>query len=81
MWGVLPRPGAVLTGFQPLRHNLDDWERMMMKRDYRLTGSTRGQAVRGRGSLTWRVADGEQRDPTAPPEFATNSFWSTERVG
>lgn len=30
---------------QPIRHNIDDWDRMMMRRDYRLTGSTRGQAV------------------------------------
>lgn len=30
---------------QPMRHNLDNWDRMMMRRDYRITGSTRGQAV------------------------------------
>lgn len=30
---------------QPIRHSLDDWERMMMKRDERLTGSLRGQTV------------------------------------
>lgn len=30
---------------QPIRHSLDDWERMMMKRDERLTGSLRGQSV------------------------------------
>ncbi|WFC94945.1 hypothetical protein MBRA1_001583 [Malassezia brasiliensis] len=49
---------------KPMRHNLDNWDRMMMRRDYRITGSTRGQA----------------HNPEAPPEFATNSFWSTERV-
>lgn len=28
-----------------MRHNLDEWERMMMRRDFRLTGSKRGQSV------------------------------------
>ncbi|WFD32286.1 hypothetical protein MSPP1_003331 [Malassezia sp. CBS 17886] len=49
---------------KPARYNVDDWDRMMMRRDYRLTGSTRGQS---------RAVD-------APPSFATNSFWSSERV-
>ncbi|PWN86560.1 hypothetical protein FA10DRAFT_246247 [Acaromyces ingoldii] len=49
---------------KPQRHGLDDWEHMMMKRDERLTGSLRGQSV----------------DPVAPPGFATNSIWETERV-
>ncbi|WFD18756.1 hypothetical protein MCAP1_000967 [Malassezia caprae] len=31
---------------KPLRHNVDEWERMMMRRDFRLTGTKRGQAVR-----------------------------------
>ena len=30
---------------KPLRHNLDEWERMMMRRDLRLTGTKRGQSV------------------------------------
>ncbi|KAI3620615.1 hypothetical protein CBS9595_002582 [Malassezia furfur] len=60
---VIPM-GIITVLFAPLRHNLDNWDRMMMRRDYRITGSTRGQA----------------HNPEAPPEFATNSFWSTERV-
>ena len=31
---------------KPVRHNLDEWERMMMRRDQRLTGTRRGQSVR-----------------------------------
>ncbi|KDN38207.1 hypothetical protein K437DRAFT_259494 [Tilletiaria anomala UBC 951] len=49
---------------KPARHSLDDWEHMMMQRDQRLTGSLRGQAV----------------NPVAPPNFATSSIWTTERV-
>lgn len=30
---------------KPPRHNLDEWERMMMRRDLRLTGTKRGQSV------------------------------------
>ena len=30
---------------KPLRHKLDEWERMMMRRDLRLTGTKRGQSV------------------------------------
>ncbi|KAF8605250.1 small secreted protein [Ceratobasidium sp. AG-I] len=49
---------------KPPRYGLDTWEEMMMERDRRLTGSTRGQAV----------------DPKAPEEFATNSSWYTSRA-
>ncbi|KOS15547.1 hypothetical protein Malapachy_2634 [Malassezia pachydermatis] len=49
---------------KPMRHNLDEWERMMMRRDFRLTGSKRGQS----------------REAVAPPEFATNSAWGSEQV-
>ncbi|PWN19179.1 hypothetical protein BCV69DRAFT_313935 [Microstroma glucosiphilum] len=49
---------------KPIRHSIDEFESMMMKRDERLTGSMRGQAT----------------NPTAPKEFATNSAWNTERV-
>ncbi|WFD22344.1 hypothetical protein MEQU1_001014 [Malassezia equina] len=49
---------------KPLRHNVDEWERMMMRRDFRLTGTKRGQA----------------RDAVAPESFATNNAWSAERV-
>lgn len=46
------------------RFNLDEWERMMIRRDFRLTGSKRGQG----------------REAVAPEGFATNSFWSTEKI-
>ncbi|AXA52067.1 hypothetical protein MRET_3917 [Malassezia restricta] len=49
---------------KPLRHNLDEWERMMMRRDLRLTGTKRGQS----------------REPVAPEAFATNSGWTAERI-
>ncbi|WFD17352.1 hypothetical protein MARU1_003402 [Malassezia arunalokei] len=49
---------------KPLRHNLDEWERMMMRRDLRLTGTKRGQS----------------RDAVAPEVFATNSGWTAERI-
>lgn len=31
---------------KPPRYDIDAWDRMMMRRDFRLTGHTRGQAVR-----------------------------------
>ncbi|KAJ2785438.1 hypothetical protein H4R18_000521 [Coemansia javaensis] len=40
-------------------YSLDDWDRKMMDRDQRLTGTLRGQAD----------------DPIAPPEFKVNSVW------
>ncbi|KAJ2763606.1 hypothetical protein IWQ56_004791 [Coemansia nantahalensis] len=40
-------------------YSLDDWDRKMMERDLRLTGTKRGQTD----------------DPTAPPEFKVNSVW------
>ncbi|ORY23263.1 hypothetical protein BCR39DRAFT_562001 [Naematelia encephala] len=46
------------------RYSLDDFERMMLERDRRLTGHFRRQRT----------------DPIAPKEFATNSVWQTERV-
>ncbi|UZJ51571.1 hypothetical protein CBS101457_000891 [Exobasidium rhododendri] len=49
---------------KPLRYDVDNWDRLMMQRDERLTGSFRGQAT----------------NPIAPKEFATNSAWSTEKV-
>lgn len=36
----------------------------MIRRDFRLTGSKRGQG----------------REAVAPEGFATNSFWSTEKI-
>ncbi|BEI83792.1 hypothetical protein CcaverHIS002_0403960 [Cutaneotrichosporon cavernicola] len=50
--------------WKPPRYGIDRWDNIMMERDRRLTGSLRGQRT----------------DPIAPPEFATNSVWSTERI-
>ncbi|PVU89989.1 hypothetical protein BB561_005083 [Smittium simulii] len=41
------------------RTNLDDWERALMDRDLRLTGTARGQTD----------------NPVAPEAFKTNSFY------
>ncbi|RPB23279.1 hypothetical protein L211DRAFT_787121 [Terfezia boudieri ATCC MYA-4762] len=41
------------------RRSLDTWDRVLMERDARLTGSLRGQ----------------RDDPKAPPGFETNSIW------
>ncbi|KAL9938994.1 hypothetical protein V8E36_001807 [Tilletia maclaganii] len=49
---------------KPPRYNLDDWDRMMLKRDERLTGKFRAQAA----------------NPEAPKAFSTNSVWNTEQV-
>ncbi|RDB20154.1 hypothetical protein Hypma_012953 [Hypsizygus marmoreus] len=49
---------------KPARYGIDNWDDMMMRRDERLTGNKRGQTS----------------DPVAPPEFATNSVWYTERT-
>ncbi|KXS17120.1 hypothetical protein M427DRAFT_54776 [Gonapodya prolifera JEL478] len=49
--------------WKPKRWRMDDWDRQMMERDARLTGTKRGQA-------------GEAEAPAA---FATNSKWSLER--
>lgn len=79
---------------QPIRHSLDDWERMMMKRDERLTGSLRGQSVRPPPNPSPADFPTEpiltniptfstcivQTNPIAPKEFATNSAWSTEKL-
>ncbi|KAI9311909.1 hypothetical protein BX666DRAFT_873742 [Dichotomocladium elegans] len=48
---------------KPTRFGLDNWEKQMMERDRRLTGSVRGQST----------------NPIAPPEFATNSVWYLEK--
>ncbi|PWN25211.1 hypothetical protein BDZ90DRAFT_223817 [Jaminaea rosea] len=50
---------------KPQRSNIDNFDVMMMNRDERLTGSQRGQSM----------------EAIAPKEFATNSAWSTEKVG
>ncbi|KAG0045882.1 hypothetical protein BGZ83_008904 [Gryganskiella cystojenkinii] len=48
---------------QPPRYGIDRWDRVMMERDYRLTGTQRGQA----------------HDATAPAGFATSSAWNLEK--
>ncbi|ORY80512.1 hypothetical protein BCR37DRAFT_381204 [Protomyces lactucae-debilis] len=45
------------------RYNLDVWERQMMERDRRLTGTLRGQSA----------------SPKADPAFAVNSQWKIEK--
>ncbi|KAI8379473.1 uncharacterized protein BYT42DRAFT_568927 [Radiomyces spectabilis] len=47
---------------KPHRYGLDNWEKQMMERDRRMTGSLRGQLA----------------EPTAPAAFATNSVWYLE---
>ncbi|KAI9477855.1 MAG: hypothetical protein EXX96DRAFT_568444 [Benjaminiella poitrasii] len=48
---------------KPTRYALDSWEKQMMERDRRLTGSFRGQSS----------------EPIAPLGFATNSVWYLEK--
>ncbi|KAI8984120.1 hypothetical protein BDF20DRAFT_971336 [Mycotypha africana] len=48
---------------KPTRYGLDNWEKQMMERDRRLTGTLRGQSVK----------------PIAPAAFATNSIWYLEK--
>ncbi|KAI7819825.1 hypothetical protein BC939DRAFT_459324 [Gamsiella multidivaricata] len=48
---------------QPPRYGNDRWDRVMMDRDYRLTGTQRGQAHK----------------ETAPAGFSTNSAWDLEK--
>ncbi|KAJ4472808.1 small secreted protein [Lentinula edodes] len=49
---------------KPVRHNIDNWDEMMMRRDEQLTGHKRGQ----------------RDDPTPPPGFETSSVWYTEKT-
>ncbi|GAA5811887.1 hypothetical protein EDC94DRAFT_625777 [Helicostylum pulchrum] len=48
---------------KPTRYGLDTWEKQMMERDRRLTGSLRGQSD----------------SPIASAAFATNSIWYLEK--
>ncbi|KAG2199055.1 hypothetical protein INT46_007251 [Mucor plumbeus] len=48
---------------KPTRYALDTWEKQMMERDRRLTGSLRGQSD----------------EAIAPSAFATNSIWYLEK--
>ncbi|ORX68061.1 hypothetical protein K493DRAFT_232171 [Basidiobolus meristosporus CBS 931.73] len=50
---------------KPIRTQPDPWTHRMMERDFRLTGSYRGQT----------------HEPIAPKEFATNSVWRLEPLG
>ncbi|KIM29632.1 hypothetical protein M408DRAFT_328847 [Serendipita vermifera MAFF 305830] len=57
--GTLFRTARTLNNDgKPPRYGIDEWDEMMMHRDKRLTGSTRGQSS----------------NPKAPPEFAINSI-------
>ncbi|BFZ60539.1 hypothetical protein YB2330_001576 [Saitoella coloradoensis] len=47
---------------KPPRYGIDTWDRQMMERDQRLTGTMRGQS----------------QEPRAPAEFAVNSAWKIE---
>ncbi|MBW0470816.1 hypothetical protein O181_010531 [Austropuccinia psidii MF-1] len=49
---------------KPPRYNVDKWDEMMMERDRRLTGKTRGQCV----------------EEKAPLAFQTNSAWPVEKI-
>ncbi|KAL0098045.1 NADH dehydrogenase 1 alpha subcomplex subunit 1 NDUFA1 [Phycomyces blakesleeanus] len=49
---------------KPTRYGLDTWERQMMERDRRLTGSKRGQSS----------------EAVAPAIFSTNSVWYLEKT-
>ncbi|KAI1321033.1 hypothetical protein EDD11_008614 [Mortierella claussenii] len=48
---------------QPPRFGVDRWDRIMMERDYRLTGTQRGQT----------------HETNAPAGFSTNSAWNLEK--
>ncbi|KAF9363869.1 hypothetical protein BGX34_003152 [Mortierella sp. NVP85] len=48
---------------QPPRYGIDRWDRVMMERDFRLTGTQRGQS----------------HQAAAPAEFSTNSAWNLEK--
>ncbi|KAF9576536.1 hypothetical protein EC968_008014 [Mortierella alpina] len=47
---------------QPPRYGIDRWDRIMMDRDFRLTGTKRGQS----------------HQSTAPAGFSTSSAWTLE---
>ncbi|KAG0268911.1 hypothetical protein DFQ27_005351 [Actinomortierella ambigua] len=47
---------------QPARYGLDRWDRAMMERDFRLTGTKRGQS----------------HEAKAPESFSTSSAWTLE---
>ncbi|KAF9415346.1 hypothetical protein BGZ94_000124 [Podila epigama] len=48
---------------QPPRYGIDRWDRVMMDRDFRLTGTLRGQTHQAQ----------------APPGFSTSSAWTLEK--
>ncbi|KAI8994934.1 hypothetical protein BDB01DRAFT_774651 [Pilobolus umbonatus] len=49
---------------KPGRYGLDTWDKQMLERDRRLTGSTRGQTS----------------EPIAPEGFSINSVWYLEKL-
>ena len=69
--------------YQPIRYSIDAWDEMMMDRDKRLTGHSRGQSVRVSVAQNHFLAnrlEPLQTEPVAPESFATNSTWYTERT-
>ncbi|KAG5517939.1 hypothetical protein PMAC_000394 [Pneumocystis sp. 'macacae'] len=67
--GLFAATGGMLTAVQYFgnnghksRYNLDRWDRQMIARDRRLTGTLNLQSD----------------NPRAPPAFATNSEWKIE---
>lgn len=63
------------------RHGLDVWERQMMERDRRLTGTLRyvHESLCLVISLT-SASSGQTAEPKAPDAFAVNSTWKIETV-
>ncbi|KAG0365889.1 hypothetical protein BGZ54_006091 [Gamsiella multidivaricata] len=59
----MPKLKVSVNEGQPPRYGNDRWDRVMMDRDYRLTGTQRGQAHK----------------ETAPAGFSTNSAWDLEK--
>lgn len=56
LWSNLPCSHSV--ALQPPRYNMDEWDLMMMERDRRLTGSTRGQSVSPSAGLAFPDREG-----------------------
>lgn len=80
---------------QPVRYNIDAWDEMMMDRDRRLTGHSRGQKARypfacslnrgvcSLGPYSWMLNDDVSRfqsDPIPPEGFDTSSAWYTQQT-
>ncbi|CEJ90984.1 hypothetical protein VHEMI06732 [[Torrubiella] hemipterigena] len=70
MIGMFGATGAGMTAFKKWqneglmpRYSLDQWDRQMMERDRRLTGTFRGQTD----------------NPVAPPGFEFSNGWKLEK--